>query len=89
MTPEGDTLRDLRALLFDTIRKVRSGEVDVSKARAVNDLGRTLIDTGKLEVDYMREARDVVKSAFLESPQSEDGALPNGITGIVRHRLLG
>ena len=43
-------LSDLRAALFDTLEKVKSGDLDLDKARAINDIGKTLIDSAKVEV---------------------------------------
>ena len=48
------TINDLRAALFDALQKVKDGTMDLDKARAVNELGKTLIDSAKVEVDYLR-----------------------------------
>jgi hypothetical protein len=82
-----DKMGDLRAVLFETLRAVRSGEVDLDRARAVNELGKTLIDTAKVEVDYIRSVGGG-ESEFIERHQ-EQSALPPGITGIRQHRLKG
>jgi len=82
-----DDISGLRKLLFETARAVKAGELDVAKARAVNELGRTLIDSAKVEIDYLRLKEDG-KSTFI-ALESDGGELPNGITGIVRHRLAG
>lgn len=77
----------LREALFDTLQKVKTGELDVEKARAVNELGKTLIDSAKVEVDYLR-ASGGGESSFLDTAVG-DANLPPGITGIRRHRLAG
>jgi hypothetical protein len=82
-----DKMADLRAVLFETLRAVRSGEVDLDRARAVNELGKTLIDTAKVEVDYIRSVGGG-ESEFIERSQGQS-ALPPGITGIRQHRLKG
>lgn len=81
------TLDDLRAALFDTLEGVRNGSIDLDKARAINELGKTLTDTAKVEVDYLRAAGGG-ESAFIASAIGADN-LPPGITGIRRHRLAG
>ena len=57
-----------------------------------HDLGKTIIDTGKLEVDHIRATGDLRESGFI-APALENHAAStgpaNGITGIVRHRLAG
>jgi hypothetical protein len=52
--PSQDTLAGLRAALFDTLRQVKAKSLDLETARGVNDLAKTLIDTAKVEVDYLR-----------------------------------
>lgn len=75
----------LRAALFETLHQVKAGEIDLDKARAVNEIGKTLIDTARVEVDYLR-ATGGGESKFLAAENGEPG---NGITGITRHILRG
>jgi hypothetical protein len=79
------TISDLRAALFDTLQKVKAGDMDLDKARAVNELGKTLIDSAKVEVEYLR-ATGGGESAFLDTAAGADN-LPTGITGRTVHRL--
>lgn len=55
----------LRGLLFDAIRGVRDGSLDLDKARSVSDLAQTIINTAKVEVDFMRQTGADVASGFL------------------------
>lgn len=77
------TINDLRETLFATLQALKSGEMDIDKARAVNEVAKTIVDTAKVEVDYLR-ATDGGKSSFIDTAN-----LPNGITAITRHRLQG
>lgn len=90
-TSGGSDITALRNHLFEALRAVRAGTLDLDKARAINDLGKTIIDTGKLEVDHIRATGDVRESDFIAPAlQTDTDATPaNGITGIVRHRLAG
>jgi hypothetical protein len=81
------TLDDLRATLFATLDGVKAGTLDLDKARAVNEVAKTIVDTAKVEVDYLRTTGGG-ESAFLSTAIGNDN-LPAGITGIVRHRLAG
>lgn len=83
-TPTGQNIEALRAALFDAMRSVRSGALDLDKARAINELGKTLVDTARVEVDYIK-ATDGVQSQFMKTDQVEE--LPAGITGTTVHRL--
>lgn len=86
------SLNDLRAALFETLEGVKAGTIDLDKARAINELGKTLVDTAKVEVDFLR-ATDGDQSTFIQPEQPPrleqvggDGAWPGSVT---RHRLVG
>jgi hypothetical protein len=83
---QGTTIHQLRAALFETLRAVRAGSIDLDRARAVNELAKTLVDTGRVEVDYVR-ATDAAHSAFLAPTLPASPDMPPGITGVTRHRL--
>jgi len=97
---ERKTIDDLRATLFATLEGVRNGTVDLDRARTINEIGKTIIDTAKVEVDYLR-VTDGGESEFLSSaigaanlppglpPAGAQDGPRNGITGIVRHRMRG
>ena len=80
-------ISDLRETLFATLQAVKSGELDLDKARAVNEIAKTIVDTAKVEVDYLRTAGGG-ESVFIDGAIGNDN-LPNGITAITRHRLQG
>lgn len=75
-------INDLRESLFDTLEKVKSGEIDTDQARAVVGVGQTLVELAKVEVDYVKHFGS--KSEFIEIDN-----IPDGVTSITRHRLTG
>ena len=77
----------LRAHLFSALQGVKDGTLDLDKARAINEIGKALTETARVEVDYLR-ATGGGESAFIEAAV-DAGNLPAGITGVVRHRLAG
>lgn len=79
------TMDDLRTALFATLEGVKNGTVAIDQARAVNEIGKTLIDSAKVEVDYLRVSGGG-ESSFIPTAIGADN-LPPGITGITRHRL--
>ena len=81
------SIEDLREALFATLQDVKSGKMEIDKARAINEVAKTIVDTAKVEVDYLRTTGGG-ESAFLEGAVGEDN-LPPGITGIRQHRLKG
>lgn len=44
----------LRSHLFDAIQGVKSGTMEVAQAKVIADLGHVIIDTAKVEVDYLK-----------------------------------
>ncbi len=78
-------ITSLREYLFATIEAVKAGTIDLDKARAVNEIGKTLVDTARVEVDYLR-ATGGGESEFLRTAIEGDD-LPKGITGRTVHRL--
>lgn len=87
---QGKTIQDLREVLFQTIEGVRNNSVELDKARTINELGKTLIDSAKVEVDFLRVTEGDA-SSFLGAEKKPSGpalpspAWPNG--GVTQHRL--
>ena len=48
------TITDLREEMFATLADLRAGKIDVAQAKAVSDLGQTIINSAKAELDFMR-----------------------------------
>lgn len=48
------TIQDLRKHLFDTIEGVKNGTMDVTKAKTIADTAQVVINTAKVEVEFMR-----------------------------------
>jgi hypothetical protein len=81
-------ISDLREALFATLEAVKSGTLDTDKARAVNEIAKTIVDTAKVEVDFLKITGGD-ESDFIESPDDDAEELPPGITGRTVHRLKG
>ncbi len=80
------TITDLREVLFDTLQKLKDRQIDLETARGVNELSKTLIDSAKVEVEYLR-AVDGSSSPFIDGTPQQPEELPQGITGRTVHRL--
>lgn len=50
------TTKGLRDVLFDEIEALRNGDGDASRALAVANLAKQIINVAKIELDYHREA---------------------------------
>jgi len=78
----------VRQSLLDTLQDLRSRDnpMDIERAKAVATVASVLVDTAKVENDYLKiTGQD--KSAFLDVKTGPQ--LPPGITGVTRHRLQG
>ena len=91
-------ITQLRQHLLDTLADLRNREqpMEPDRARAVAQVASVLVDTAKVEIDYLK-ATDRDRSTFLEEPVDAavahlghtPGEPANGITSITRHRLQG
>lgn len=76
-------INTVRQHLIDTLADLRdrTKPMEVDRARAVADVARVLVDSAKVEVEFIRAA-GLNKSPFIQPAP----ALPNGITGETTHR---
>lgn len=85
------TIEDLRRRLFETIDGVKAGTVSVDQAKTISELSQVIVNTAKVEVDYLR-ATDGGESSFINTAigaSNLPNGLPNGIVGIRQHILKG
>jgi hypothetical protein len=60
-------LVDLRNHLFESIEMLKSGEMEIDKAQAINGLAQTLVASAKVEVEYIRQVGGMSdRSTFIE-----------------------
>jgi len=90
------TISDLREHLFAAIEGVRNGSVSLEQAKTISDLSQVIVNTAKVEVDFVRATERSTSPFLLASESMPSGeteaaqqrrALPNGIVGIRRHVL--
>ncbi|WP_343590132.1 hypothetical protein [Paracidovorax wautersii] len=88
-------ISQLRQQLLDTLSDLRNREapMEPDRARAVAQVASVLVDTAKVEVEYLR-ATGQQKAGFLEEPATVTAIagepaspFPQGITGVTRHQL--
>lgn len=56
----------LRTHLFATLEGLKDGSIDVEKAKVMGEVSQVIINSAKLEVDYIR-ANGGGKSAFINT----------------------
>ena len=52
-----NTINDLRAQLFRALEDLREKKIDADRAKAISQLAQTIINSAKVEVDYMRVSK--------------------------------
>lgn len=83
-----NSINDLRTHLFDALRGLKNGSVDVEKAKAMSEVAQVIINSAKVEVDYIKSSGSK-GSGFLDGVSVPAPELPHGITGITQHRIKG
>lgn len=82
------TIDDVRSALFAALDGLTSNKMDIDRAKAISDVAQTIINSAKVEVDFIR-ATGGESSRFLGSQGAQQEPLPPGIVGIRQHRIAG
>ena len=85
-------MSSLQDILMQSIKDVRSGSMDASTAKALNEIAQTLINSAKVEVEFMRATKRsesrFFQNGFESTPRKQGGTqkIVNGPwTGLVHH----
>lgn len=79
-------INELRSVLFDTLRDLRAGTIDHDKAKAINSTAQVIINSAKVEVDYVKATGAAVTNTFIEG-EAKHEELPPGIVSVRQHRI--
>ena len=68
-------IQDLRDHLFETIELLKINKLDIDKAKAIADVAQVIVNTAKVEVDFLR-AKDKLdgyypSTGFIEPEQKK------------------
>jgi hypothetical protein len=58
-------ISDLRETLFDTIEGIKSGKIDVEKAKAITNIAQVLVNSAKVEVDFLKNVNQQGNTWFI------------------------
>lgn len=53
-----DNISDIRRVLFETIQKVRNGEIEADSAKAIANLSQVVLNSAKLELEIIKETKN-------------------------------
>ena len=84
---KGD-INELREHLFATLRGLRDQDnpLELDRARAISQVAGTLIDSARVEVEFIRATGKESHTGFVPD---ETPALPDGVVSVRRHRIGG
>lgn len=85
-------MQTLREHLFETLKGLKDGTLDTEKAKVIGDISQVLINTAKVEVDFIR-ANNGGKSEFFTADVNSIRETPNGtvtrIGNVTEHKMRG
>ena len=61
-----DNFDSMREIIFDSMRMVKAGTLDVEKAKSISMLGQTIINSVKVEVDFIKLTGSSDKSKMID-----------------------
>lgn len=76
---------DLRNHLFVTIESLLDPDkpMDIDRAKAVADVAQTIINSAKVEVDYLRQTGGN-GTGFIPEEKPVQGDMPRALAGVVK-----
>lgn len=70
-------VNEVRTFLYDTMSMVRDGKVDRNQALSINEMAKTMVESAKVEIEFIDRIGGMEKSDFLVGDEP----------GVTRHRL--
>lgn len=74
-------IKELRDIMFETLRGVKDGSIDLDKAKAINGTAQTIINSARVEVDFIKATGQTAAATSFLSDQSSNKQISNTPTG--------
>ncbi len=65
MSESKNNLDEVRDILMDTMRALKAGTLDIERATAIRETGQTLINSAKVEVDFLKVTGSQNETGFI------------------------
>jgi hypothetical protein len=77
---------DLRNHLFETLEALKDDEkpMELDRARAIADVARVVVESAKVEVDFLKATGGLRSTGFLPEEVREETPRPKLTAGVVR-----
>lgn len=81
--PTKNKIEDLRNHLFETLEALKDKDepMDIARAKAVADVAKVIVETAKVEVNYMRVTGGVASTGFLPDEPEAIAAASKRLNG--------
>ena len=66
-----DKIQDLRHHLFETIEMLKDGDIEIDKAKAISEVARVIINSAKVEVQFLKEMGSNRHTGFIQLENKE------------------
>jgi K+-transporting ATPase A subunit len=81
-------INDLRGTLYEAMQLLKEGKIDVNQAQAISGLGQTIINSAKIELEFIKEVGGT-GSGFIEVEQPKRLERPKAeYTNQTREKLI-
>jgi hypothetical protein len=67
-----DKIQDLRHHLFETIEMLKDGDIEIEKARAISEVAQVIINSAKVEVQFLKEMGSNRHTGFIQLENKEE-----------------
>lgn len=58
-------INGLRSILFDTLERLSTNDIDTDQAKAISDTAQTIINSAKLEIEFARVTGKGMNTTFI------------------------
>jgi hypothetical protein len=65
-------INDLRDHLFEALERLKDGDIDIETAKAMSEVSQTIINSAKIEIDFIKATGSTQDSGFIKLNQSND-----------------
>jgi len=65
-------INDLRDHLFEALERLKDGDIDIETAKAMSEVSQTIINSAKIEIDFIKATGSTQDSGFIKLNQGND-----------------
>jgi len=69
-----NSIETLREHLFDALKGLKDETMDINTAKAISDIGQTIINSAKVEIDFQKQTGAMTTNHFFSEIESSASA---------------